>query len=338
MNKPAIFIDAFISDDEKKKWFDYNVSNFIKENFDLFIISNKIPSFDKFENIKYFEYDSKNRVITDMSKYKLCSNINWWFELYDDYGTYYLSGDSKIHGFTNWTILYNIKRICKVLKSYGYEYMIRCEYDTTFKNYDLMNNVFKDFGTTEKSKTCMIIPASFGCTTNFFLINVNYIDSIIPDLETEDDYIKFINKFYGYNLSPVFEELFFNIIKNDCEYLNKEKTYEYIDNISACASSDDSIHRHKIVYKNLFVTPVNNTSEIFFFNTSKNNKSVYVKYTTYDDSDNLITENVVIESTRWVKFKCFKSIEIITADMPEGRSIKFDLIKESCAFTLTKHN
>ena len=136
----------------------------------------------------------------------------------------------------------------------------------------------------------------------------------------------------------MFEELFFNIIKNDCEYLNKEKTYEYIDNISACASSDDSIHRHKIVYKNLFVTPVNNNSEIFFFNTSKNNKSVYVKYTTYDDSDNLITENVVIESTRWVKFKCFKSIEIITADMPEGRSIKFDLIKESCAFTLTKHN
>jgi hypothetical protein len=216
--------------------------------------------------------------------------------------------------------------------------MIRCEYDTTFKNYDLMNNVFKDFGTTEKSKTCMIITDSFGCTTNFFLININYIDSIIPDLETEDDYLKFIHKFYGYNLSPVFEELFFNIIKNDCEYLNKEKTYEYIDNISTCTSSDDSIHRHKIVYKNLFVTPVNNNSEIFFFNTSKNNKSVYGKYITYDDSDTLITENIVIESTRWVKFKCFKSVEIITSDMPEGKSIKFDLIKEPCAFTLTKHN
>jgi hypothetical protein len=34
MKKPAIFIDAFISSEEKKKWFDYNLSNFIKEGFD----------------------------------------------------------------------------------------------------------------------------------------------------------------------------------------------------------------------------------------------------------------------------------------------------------------
>ena len=59
MKKPAIFIDAYISNEEKKKWFDYNVTNFIKAGFDVFVISNKMISFDKFENVKYFEYDSK---------------------------------------------------------------------------------------------------------------------------------------------------------------------------------------------------------------------------------------------------------------------------------------
>jgi hypothetical protein len=335
MKKPAIFIDAYISNEEKKKWFDYNVTNFIKAGFDVFVISNKMISFDKFENVKYFEYDSKNRLLTDKSKYSLCSTIDWGYQLYDEWGGCFFSGRSYIHGFTNWTVLYNLKKICKVLKSYGYEHMIRSEYDVIFKNYDLMNTIFKDFGSTEKSKTCMILKDQFGCTTNFFLIDVNYIDSIIPEMETEDDYIKFIHSLYGRNLSPVFEELFHNIIKNNCEYLDKPFTYAHIENIGACESSGDTGFRHDITYGSILMTPINNNTEFFMHNGS-DDTSIYIQYTTADALGNPITTIHEVLPKNWNRFKCSNFVEIKTSQMKLGKYLKFDLSKP-CTFTIVRN-
>lgn len=335
MNKPAIFIDAFITNDESKRHFDYNVANFIKQNYDIFIISNKIPSFDKFSDIKYFEYDSKNRVLTDSSKYQLVSKIHWGYQLYDEYGSCFLSGHNKMHGFTNWTVLYNLKKICKVLKGYGYEHMIRCEYDLIFKNYDLMNTIFKDFGKTENSKKCMVIPGDFGCTTNFFLINVDYIDSIIPEMENEEDYLKFIQNLYGKNLSPVFEEVLFGMIKNNCEFLNKETAYEYIENIGACMSTGDSGFRHQTCYKNLFMTPVNDNNEFFMYNASDDN-IIYIKYSTENELGNRVDSIHELTPRNFLKFKCSKYVEIKTSQMKMSESRIFDL-SLPCNFTIVRN-
>lgn len=336
MKKPAIFIDAYITTDEQKKWLNYNVNNYIKNEWDVFIISNKISSFDNFSNIKYFEYDCRNRILPDVSKYNLSTSLVWFYELFNNGDYYRLDGSSYIHGFTNWTILYNIKKICKVLKNFGYTHAIRCEYDVTFKDYNLMNNVFKSFGETEKSKKCMIIPDGWGCTTNFFLFDVEYLDSKIPELETENDYLNFLNKTYNNNISPIFERMFNDLISKECEYLDKEKTYQYIDKISACESADDSIYRHKICYKKLFMTPVNNNTEFFFYNDKNNQKSIYLTYSTFDEFDNFVTKNIIVDPDRWFKLKCSKLVEIKTSDMPYGKSVKFDLINEQCRFTLIK--
>jgi hypothetical protein len=335
MKKPAIFIDAFITNDEAKRHFDYNVVNFIKQNFDVFIISNKIPSFDKFSDIKYFEYDSKNRILTDPSKYTLSSKILWGYQLYDQNGGCFLSGYNKMHGFTNWTVLYNLKKICKVLKSYGYEHMIRCEYDLIFKNYDLMNTIFKDFGKTENSKKCMILPSEFGCTTNFFLIDVDYIDSIIPEMENEEDYLKFIQNLYGKNLSPVFEEILFTIIKNNCEFLDKETKNEYIENIGACMSNGDSGYRHRICYKNLLMTPVNNNTEFFMHNDS-DDVIIYIKYSTANETGDRVDSIHELHPRNYFKFKSSKFVEIKTSQMKMSESRTFDL-SIPCTFTMVRN-
>ena len=336
MKKPAIFIDAFISSGEKKKWFDYNISNFVKQDHDVFIISNKMPCFDKFEDVKYFEYDSKNRLITDQSKYTLHSRINWWNQLYNSAGdSWFLQGQSYTHGFTNWTILYNLKKICKVLKSRGYEHMIRCEYDVIFKNYDLMNTIFKDFDTNEKNKTCMILPDEFGCVTNFFLININYLDSKIPEMESEEDYIKFLHSLYGHNLSPVFEELFNDIIKNDCEYLNPNSTFEYIENIGICFSGGDLGHRHKLCYNNIFMTPVNNNTE-FFMKNSSIDTNIYLEYTTENSPGHPTSTLISISPGSWTKVECSKFVQIKTSEMKINKSVKFDL-SNPCTFTMVRN-
>ena len=331
MKKPAIFIDAFISTGENKKWFDYNLSSFIKQDYDVFIISNKMPCFDKFEDVKYFEYDSMNRLITDSSKYTLYTVMNWWHDLCG--GS--LRGQSKVHGFTNWTILYNLKKICKVLKSRGYEHMIRCEYDVVFKNYDLMDTIFKNFGSTENSKTCMIMSGDYGCTTNFFLININYLDSKIPEMESEEDYIKFLCSLYGYNLSPVFEQLFNDIIKNDCEYLNINSTFEYIEHLGICISVGDLGYRHKLCYKNIFMTPITNNTEFFLQNNSKDT-DIYVEYTTENSSGHPTSTLISILPGCWVICKCSKFIEIKTSQMKSDKSVRFDL-SNPCTFTITRN-
>lgn len=335
MKKPAIFIDAYITNEEKKKWFDYNLSNYIKHGWDVFIISNKMPSFDKFSDIRYFEYDSKNRILPDMSKYKLRNGMEWNYQLYDNVGSLFFNGESLMHGFTNWTILYNLKKICKVLKRNGFEHMIRCEYDVIFKDYNLMNNIFKNFGLTKKSKNCMVMPDKMGCTTNFFLINVDYLDSKIPELETEQDYINYMNTLYGSNISPVFEGLLDDLIKNDCEYINKEESFSNIENLGICMSDGDIGMRHKILYKNLLMTPVNNNSEFFFHNGSKD-KAVYIQYTTGNGQQGSTTSLHLISPNSWYRFGCREFVEIKTSDMKSDESIRFDL-DQPCAFKLVRN-
>ena len=336
MKKPAIFIDAFISDKEKKKWFDYNLSKFIKQGHDVFIISNKMPSFDKFEDIKYFEYDSTNRLLTDRSKYTLISHMNWAHQLYTDtIVSWILQGRTTTHGFTNWTILYNLKKICKVLKSRGYEHMIRCEYDVVFKNYDLMDTIFKNFGSTENSKTCMILPGGFGCITNFFLINIDYLDSLIPEMETESGYIKFMYKLYGCNLSPIFEELFNNILDNKCEYLDEKLTNEYIEDLGVCISGGDLGFRHEVLSNNLLMTPVNNNTEFFMLNSSTDS-NIYLEYTTEDPSGQSSSTLFLLLPRRWVRSPCSKFVEIKTSHMKSDKSVRFDLSRP-CDFTLVRN-
>jgi hypothetical protein len=336
MKKTAIFIDAFISSNEKKKWFDYNISNFIKSNQDIFIISNKMPCFDKFEYIKYFEYDSRNRLLNDRSKYTLPTHMYWTLQLYDDKGNnLILQGHNNPHGFTNWTILYNLKKICKVLKSYGYEYMIRCEYDVVLKNYDLMNTIFNDFETNEKSKICMIMPGEFGCVANLFLININYLDSKIPEMESEEDYIKFLYSLYGCNLSPVFEELFDHIVKNDCEYLNPKTTFEYIENIGICLSDGDVGRRNKLCYNSIFMTPINNNKEFLMINNSIDT-NIYGEYSTENSSGQTTNTLFSILPGNWVKCECSKFVQIKTSEMKANTYVRFDL-SNPCNFTLVKN-
>lgn len=329
MKKPAIFIDAFIGDTEKKKWFDYNVNNFIKEGFDVFIISNKMTNFDKFEDVKYFEYDCENRLLTDRSKYKFHTKFRMNSNLYPaGLPPQLFTGLSEIHGFTNWSILYNLKKISGVLKRFGYDHAIRCEYDVVFKSYNLMDTIFKDFGSTENSKKCMIMPCNIGVTTNVFLFDTNYIDSIIPTMETEDDYIKFLNNLYGYNLSPVFEGIFRDLIKDQVHYLDVEKSHEHIENIDMCLSDGDLGLRHKIGYGKLQITPVNDNKQFFISNLSQT-REIYLEYITegYRDIFRLSPSSWLILDN------CKNFVEIKSSEFKNNEVIKFDL-SQPCDFTI----
>lgn len=331
MIKPAIFIDAYITDEDKKKWFNYNLGNYIKHGWDVFVMSNKMPSFDKFSDIKYFEYDSTNRILNDPAKYKLNSRINWFYQVYDNVRPLHLNGHSYVHGFTNWTILYNMKKICKVLKSRGYTHMIRCDYDVIFRDYNLMDNIFKNFGNTEHSKNGMFAPDLFGTIATFFLLNVDYVDSTIPEMETENDYLKFMNQLYGDNTSPVFEHLMFDLFGKNSEFMDRDECFKNIEHLGICVSNNgDNGLRHKVIYKNLFITPTNNNKDFFIYNSSPTH-AVYVEFKTYRN-ESLFIDTFNVPPQQWFSFSCSKRVEIKTSDMPVDHVVTFDL-SEPCNFT-----
>lgn len=322
MIKPAIFIDAYLSDDSRLELFNQNIKAYKDCGYDIYVISNKISHFERFSNLKYFEYDSENRILKDPSKYTLHSVMSWDF----DCSKFHVIGTSLSHGFTNWTILYNLKKIALLLKKRGYTHLIRCEYDVVFKDYDLMKNIFKDYGITEKSKKCMILPGGFGVSTNFFLIDIDILIDKIPDMETEEDYLNFLIKFYGYNKSPVFEELFNNLLYDQFEFLDEAKTNENIVNVSCFLSGGDFGYRHSVLYGDLILTPIDDNQKFLFKHCGL--KTVYIDFKT----DNL-HHILCIRPGHYLVINLQNNsfVEVKTSDMDENKVVRFDL-NQPCKF------
>lgn len=288
MKKPAIFIDAFISSPERQDLLDYNVNNFSEAGWDVFVISNKMPSFDAFHNVKYFEYDSRNRLLLNRDKYDLPSWLTAWDTLYDSAGNKFVyHGNAPFHGFTNWTLLYNMRRMALAAKRFGHTHFIGCEYDIKFKDYNLLNTIFKGFGDTEASKSAMIISnPGWGVITNLYLLNVDIVLDTIPEMETESDYDNFLIKKYGHLSSPVFERLFreiFVVSTDDgppltAKLIEPELLHSNTHGWNLSNAAGDNGLRLKIQYKDITMTPVNNNTGFFVRNRATH--SIYVEYRT----------------------------------------------------------
>lgn len=320
MNKPAVYIDAFLADDKRHEIFNRNVINFINSGWDVFVISNKIRDFNLFSKVKYFEYDSTNRILPDRYRYPLPSVIGYQFFVHNSQNTYLFRGKDPIHGFTNWTLLYNLRHMAEIVKSRGYSHLITCEYDLTFKNYDLMNTIFKKFGTTENSTKCMIQRGNFGfgSLTSVYLINVDLVLNTIPILNTEDDYEKFLVSVYGYPKSPVYEELFSNLfIKYDAnsnpttaELLDDEYTESIIDRSTGMMSASEG-NRQRVTYKNLILCPTNDNTHFFIHHMGTTHTNpIFVEYKT-----NGYQETFVINCKCWRLIPCKDTITVKTSEM-----------------------
>lgn len=284
MKKPAIFIDAFISSPERQSLLDYNITNFAQVGWDVFVISNKMPNFSAFHNVKYFEYDSRNRLLLNRDKYNLSSQVIIYDTLYNSAGQKFnYRTCSPFHGFTNWTLLYNIRRMALTAKRFGHTHFIGCEYDIQFKDYNLLNTIFKGFGETEVSNSTMFITSPYwGIITNLYLLNVDVVLNTIPDMETEEDYDNFLIRRFGNLTSPVFEKLIKDlfVVTTDNIWLTATPIpYEVLENHTYQwnifkAAGDDGL-RLKIQYKDITMTPVNNNTGFFVRNVG--DTSVYVE-------------------------------------------------------------
>jgi hypothetical protein len=341
--KPAIFIDAFLTDDTRHHIFNHNVSNFIKHGWDVFIISNKINDFNQFSGVKYFEYDSTNRILPNRHRYELSSDLFYNMTLYDGYGNplYFRARDTS-HGFTNWTLLYNNRKIAEVMKRFGHTHFIRCEYDIVFKNYDLMNTMFSDFGKTEQSLNCMVHPfaSGFGCRTYTYLMSIDNILNTIPVLNTEDDYEQFLIKTYGRSVSPVYEKLIEDLfvkyvggVPTGAHFITDEQWDSAILQSSSCFSEGDTgnTRRSYIGHKPTVICPVNNNTKLFMWNYGS--KEVFIEYTTGNPAK---TNVFLLNPHSWLTVDVSHSVTVYTSEMKSRDDAYFyDLVNPNWSGTAT---
>ena len=139
-------------------------------------------------------------------------------------------------------------------------------------------------------------------------------------METEEDYKRFLISLYGKNISPVFEQLFYDLIKEDCEFLDFEETDKCLKNINSFNSEGDLGYRHSVIYGNIFMTPINDNKEFFIHNESSTD-NIYVTYTTNNCQQ---IYYLMPKQWKWIG-NCEKFVQIKTSEMPNNLIYNFDL-------------
>jgi hypothetical protein len=278
--KPAIFIDAYLSSNDREQVFHKNVQNFIDHGYDVFIISNKISNFDKFDKVKYFEYDSRNRLLKDTTGYLLTSDSDYF--RYKRRYTY--SGSnvirmldllSPLFNTTNLSVLYNTRRICEIVKEIGYTNILRVEYDCIFDRYDLENTILKGCETESWNNYGLATSGCFGIYTNWIYLNVDYFMDNIPSIKNEDQYKDFIIKKFGELKYLTFETILSSVLTN-LKRISVVDMTKYLGNNTDTYSSDQSYNRYNFYSGRLLVTTVNNHTTLVIENQYDDKISVNV--------------------------------------------------------------
>ena len=268
--KPAIFIDAYLSSSEREQTFHKNVQNFIDHGYDVFIISNKISNFDKFDKVKYFEYDSRNRLLKDTNGYLPSSDSDYFyygkkFTFNGDVEPHVLFIYSPIFNTTNLSVLYNTRRICEIVKEFGYTNILRVEYDCIFDRYDFENTILKGYETESWNDYGLAASGCYGIYTNWIYLNVDYFMSKIPSIQSDYQYKDFVFKNFGELKYLTFEKILYRIL-NKIKIIGVEEAEKYVGKNTNNFTSDQTYNRFNFYSGRLLVATANSNSCVILDN------------------------------------------------------------------------
>jgi len=313
--KPAIFIDAYLNTPEREAMFQRNVQNFIDAGYDLFIISNKIHSFDKFDKVKYFEYDSRNRLLKDRSGYLASIDSDYFhygknYTFSQDTKMYTLHTNSPIFNTTNLSVLYNTRRICEIAKEFGYTNILRVEYDCIFESYDLENTLLKGYDTEDWNNYGLAAWGCYGVYTNFVYLNIDYFISKIPLIKTDYQYKDFILESFGELKYFTFEKIIASKL-NKIKVLGKEDTEKYVVHTTNSFTSIQSTNRYNFYSGNLLITSVNNHTGLLIDNEYKEDVKITIEFDSNIETTSLASGCFYYINISPCKHLCIKHKDLV---------------------------
>lgn len=332
--KPAIFIDAYLNSPEREEVFHKNVQNFIDHGYDVFIISNKITKFDKFDKVKYFEYDSRNRLLKDRTGYLSSSDSDYFhygrkFNFYGSTEPHVLFTYSPIFNTTNLSVLYNTRRICDIAKEFGYTNILRVEYDCIFDRYDFENTFLKGYQTEDWNNYGLAGSGCFGVYTNWIYLNVDYFISKIPLIQSDYQYKDFICKNFGELKYLTFEKILYKTL-NKIKIISGDEAKNYIGSSTNTFTSDQTYNRFNFYSGKLLVASTNDHTCVLLDNEYDEEISVTITKENITDSIVMPRKTFYTFTIQPNQYVCIKHKEHVkVVDTTSTCVGKFTLLSES---------
>jgi hypothetical protein len=256
MDKEIIIIDAFITNKINESKLHNFIENIKKTKIPILLVSNTVISNELINNVDYYIYDSNNRLLGDN------------FTNIEKFILWGIIGDIKFNTFHSHTqkhalsVMVNLFNSLWFLKSLGFKYFHRIEYDTILgdKTIELIKNNLSECKKQNKKGYFILNHESQTHTFQYFLSEIDLFFKIIPEIKSEDDYIQIINKNFGTSDFIILEKIMYNLLNDNYEIKIVEwKNFEFNDSIWNTVSSDVHLEdKYKNTRTNLYLGESNN--------------------------------------------------------------------------------
>lgn len=294
--KIITIVDCFVDSKSVENKLNNFVTNFDKSNSDILLVSNKIVNSEILSKVKYYIYDSNNRLFkgdyTNIENVVL-SHVNEGLTIRDtDPGL-------QRHGLS---VLVNLFNSLNFAKSLGYTHFQRFEVDDLISRdgWEFVKNVPElCLKNNKKGMFYFNHKQNSDISFHYFFCEIEYFLNTIGKIMTEEDYRKYIySKRQNYDFMNVEEYIYHNIIDNDKEKLILQRSGE-IQQIdfagtywnTECSESNKPKKYEGCTTKIYKINKNENQVAIVSFNYSDNFKNRLIKC--YYDNGNVIDINQI---------------------------------------------
>lgn len=275
MNKEIILIDAFIKNESNEKKLIEFIQRIKKTNIPILLISNSIINQNIVELVDFYIYDKQNRL------------FDYNFDSYEEFILWEIVNGIKInthhihkqlHGLS---VMVNLFTCLNFIKSFGFEYFHRIEYDTELgdETLDKITNM-SDIILKENKKGYFILDFDRKSHTfQYFYSEINFFIKKIPNIREQSDYVNFIHNFYKKNEFISVEKLFFDQLSRETNIkIIDRKNWEFNDSVWNIISSVTHLDNKYKKCLSDFYHGVTNNLILTKNNEDSNNKREFFLY------------------------------------------------------------
>jgi hypothetical protein len=256
MKGEIIIIDAFITNSINETKLLNFIENIKKTRIPILLVSNTIISKEIISIVDYYIYDSNNRLLGDN------------FTNIDKFILWEVIGDIKLNTFHQHSqkhalsVMVNLLNSLWFLKSLGFKYFHRIEYDTILgdETIELIKINLSECIKQNKKGYFILNHDSQTQTFQYFLCEIDYFLKIIPEIKSENDYIEMINKNFETTDFVILEKIMYKLLNNnDRIKIIEWRNFEFSDSIWNTVSSDVYLEeKYKNTRTNLYLGENNN--------------------------------------------------------------------------------
>jgi FkbM family methyltransferase len=201
---PIIIVDAFFHDKHCVKVFKEYLDFIKKTNIPIMLVTNSEFDPSLIKEVDYIFYDSNNRLFE--KQYNYIDYIVFYYATPYYYISLGTDGFQK-HGLS---VLSNLYHTSNLAKSLGYTHFYRIEYDCKIENVNKIKDMIYELN---DKKGIVYIHQNKYVSHQIWYFELDYFVKNFPNINNEEDYIKYKANFNYYKDFVSSEEFIYNMIK-----------------------------------------------------------------------------------------------------------------------------